>query len=104
MKRFLVIGLVVTTLGLLIAGFVTPLFAHGSDDGQANEAAWEAMHEACESGDWEAMAEAAEVVHGEGCGMTGDGMMDGDMMDSDMMDGDMMGGGMMGGGMMDSWN
>ena len=97
MKRFLVAGLVVTTLGLLIAGFVTPLFAHGSEDGQANEEVWEAMHEACESGDWEAMAEAAEAA--EDCDMMG-----GDMMGGDMMGDGMMGGGMMGGGMMGGWN
>ncbi len=68
MKRFLVISLVVVTLGLLIAGFTTPIFAHSPDDGGAtpgNDKAWEAMHEACESGDWEAMNEAAEEAHGE---------------------------------------
>ncbi len=85
MKRILMIGLVVTTLGLLIAGFVTPLLAHGSDDGQANEEAWEAMHEACENGDWEAMAEAAEAVHGEDGGMMGGGMMGSGMMGGGMM-------------------
>ena len=55
-------------VGLLIVGFATPIFAHGSGDGGAtleNEGAWEAMHEACANGDWEAMAEAAEEVHGE---------------------------------------
>jgi len=67
MKKLLLIGSVVLVLGLLIAGFTTPIFAHGPDDGAtpANEEAWEAMHEACEDGDWEAMTEAAEEVHGE---------------------------------------
>ena len=67
MKKFLLIGSIVLVLGLLIAGFTTPIFAHGPDDGTtpASEEAWEAMHEACESGDWEAMTEAAEKVHGE---------------------------------------
>ncbi len=68
MKKLLLIGSIVLVLGLLIAGFTTPIFAHGPDDGgatPANEGAWEAMHEACESGDWEAMAEAAEEVHEE---------------------------------------
>jgi len=68
MKKLLLIGSIVLVLGLLVAGFTTPIFAHGPDDGEAipaNEEAWEAMHEACESGDWEAMAEAAEEVHEE---------------------------------------
>ena len=45
-----------------------PILAHGPDDGEPTRAdgeTWEAMHEACVSGDWEAMAEAAEEVHGE---------------------------------------
>ncbi len=68
MKKLLLIGSIVLVLGLLIAGFTTPIFAHGPDDGGAspdNEKAWEAMHGACESGDWEAMAEAADEVHGD---------------------------------------
>ncbi len=68
MKKLLLIGSIVLVLGLLIAGFATPIFAHSPDDGEAtpaNEGAWEAMHEACESGDWEAMEESAEEVHGE---------------------------------------
>ena len=68
MKKLLLIGSIVLVLGLLIVGFTTPMFAHGPDDGEAtpaNEEAWEAMHEACESGDWEAMSEAAEEAHGE---------------------------------------
>ena len=67
MKKVLVVGLVIASLSLL-AGFAIPTFAHGSEDGEAtlaNEEAWEAMHEACETGDWEAMAEAAEEVHGK---------------------------------------
>ena len=68
MKKSLLIGSIMLVLGLLIAGLMTPVFAHGPDDGGAvsgNNEAWEAMHEACESGDWEAMVEAAEEVHGE---------------------------------------
>ncbi len=68
MKKLLLIGSTLLILGLLITGLTAPLFAHGPDDGGAtsdNEEAWEAMHEACESGDWEAMAEAAEEAHGE---------------------------------------
>jgi len=68
MKKLLLIGSMVLVLGLLISGFAVPIFAHGPEDGgttPANEEAWEAMHEACESGDWEAMAEAAEELHGD---------------------------------------
>ncbi len=68
MKKLLLIGSILLVLGLLIVGFTTPLFAHSPGDGgaiPADEGAWEAMHEACESGDWEAMAEAAEEAHGE---------------------------------------
>ncbi|MFQ6121615.1 MAG: hypothetical protein ACE5LA_00940 [Dehalococcoidales bacterium] len=68
MKKLLLIGSIVLVLGFLVAGFTTPIFAHSPDDDEAiptNEEAWEAMHEACWSGDWEAMAEAAEEVHGE---------------------------------------
>jgi len=68
MKKLRLIGLVVLVVGLLITGLVTPIFGHSPDDDEATPAngeAWEAMHEACESGDWEAMAEAAEGVHGE---------------------------------------
>ncbi len=65
MKKVLMVGLVMVTLGLL-AGFAIPVFAHGLDeDVPTDQEAWEAMHEACETGDWEAMAEAAEEVHGE---------------------------------------
>jgi len=68
MKKFLLLGSIMLVLGLLIAGFATPIFAHGPDDGGAapdGGTAWEAMHEACENGDWEAMAEAAAEVHGD---------------------------------------
>ena len=68
MKKLLLIGSILLVLGLLIVGFTTPIFAHSPDDGgvtPANEDTWEAMHEACESGDWAAMAGAAEEAHGE---------------------------------------
>ncbi len=71
MKKWLLIGSIILVLGLLIVGSTTFIFAHGPEDGEdtpANEAAWEAMHEACENGDWEAMAKAAEEVHGEDFG------------------------------------
>ena len=96
MKKLLLIGSIVLVLGLLIAGFATPIFAHSPDDGgvtPANEEAWEAMHEACESGDWEAMAEAAEEAHGEDW----DGHMGGSMWGNGLNG---MGGGHMGRGMM----
>ena len=99
MKRILLVGLLVASLGLLVAGFAIPVFAHGPGGGEAAPAdqdAWESMHEACETGDWEAMAEAAEEVHGEDFGdmpCHGDGSNHWGM-------GGHMGGGMMGGGMM----
>ena len=68
MKKLLLLGSILLVLGLTIATFAIPIFAHGPDDGEgtpADETAWEAMHEACENGDWEAMTEAAEEVHGE---------------------------------------
>jgi len=66
MRKVLLLGSIVLVLGLLIAGFTTPIFAHGPDDATpADGEMWETMHEACESGDWEAMAEAAEEAHGE---------------------------------------
>lgn len=79
MKRILLVGLVVASLGLLAAGFAIPAFAHGPGGGEAAPAdqdAWEAMYEACVNGDWEAMAEAAEEAHGDGMG----GHMGGGMM------------------------
>lgn len=78
MKKLLLIGSIVLALGLLIAGLTTPIFAHSPEDGEAtpaNEAAWEAMHEACESGDWEAMAKTAGEVHGEDFDHMDRGMM-----------------------------
>ena len=68
MKKLLVIGSVALVLGLLIVGSTTAILAHSPDDNGAtsdNYGAWEAMHEACESGDWQAMDEAAREVHGE---------------------------------------
>lgn len=67
-NRFLLVGLVMAILGVLVAGFASPIFAHGPDGGGAtppNDEAWEEMHQACENGDWEAMAEAAEEAHGD---------------------------------------
>lgn len=69
MKRILMVGLVVA--GLAVVGFAVPVFAHGPEaigTATANQNTWEAMYEACQTGDWEAMAEAAEVVHGEDFG------------------------------------
>ena len=69
MKRVLVVGLIIA--GLWVAGFATLGFAQGPEGGGApptNQGAWEAMYEACGTGDWEAMAEAAEEVHGEDFG------------------------------------
>jgi len=71
MKRSLLVGLAMVGLALLVAGFAIPVFAHAPEGGEAtpaNQEAWEAMHEACETGDWEAMAEAAAEVHGEDFG------------------------------------
>ena len=65
MKKFIVIGAIV--IGLILA-FGIPALAHGPGDGEGvppDSEAWEAMHEACESGDWEAMEEAAEEFHEE---------------------------------------
>lgn len=78
-RSWLTVLVLVTVLALAFG--ITSVFAHNSDDGQASEEAWEAMHEACESGDWEAVAEAAEAVHGEDFGHMG-GMMGGGMMDN----------------------
>jgi hypothetical protein len=67
-KKLLLIGSIILVLGLLMAGFNTPIFANDPGDGGAtpvDEGTWEAMHEACESGDWEAMTEAAGEAHGE---------------------------------------
>ena len=101
MRRLLLIGLVTATLGLLIVGLATPIFAHGPDDGATptDGETWEEMHEACTNGDWEAMDEAAREMHGEGfsdmpCHGEGDYAS---ANGRDMMGGGMMGGGMMGG-------
>ncbi len=86
MKRLWLIGLIVIVLGLLVAGFAVPTFAHDPGGG-----AWEEMHQACESGDYEAMAEWHALCYGEG------GVMSGSMMGGGMMRRGMMGRGMMGG-------
>ncbi len=81
-NRFLLVGLAVAILGILVAGFASPIFAHGPEDGEASavsQEVWEAMHEACENGDYEAMVEwhaechSAEDPMNEG--MAGSGMM-----------------------------
>jgi hypothetical protein len=67
-KKALLAGSVVLVLGLLVAVFATPIFAHGPEDEAApagDSGVWETMHEACEAGDWEAMEETAEEVHGD---------------------------------------
>ena len=66
-KKILLVGLMITTLSLLV-GFTVPVLAHSpteGDSGTPDQETWQAMHEACEEGDWESMAEAAEEVHGE---------------------------------------
>ena len=71
MKTSLLVGLAMVGLALLVAGFGVPVFAHAPEGGEAttaNQETWEAMHEACETGDWEAMADAAAEVHGEDFG------------------------------------
>ncbi len=81
-NRFLLVGLVVAILGVLVAGFASPIFAHGPGGGGAtpsNGEVWEEMHQACENDDYEAMAEwhaeyhSAEDPMNEG--MAGSGMM-----------------------------
>lgn len=81
-NRFLLVGLVVAILGVLIAGFASPIFALGADGGGAtlsNGEVWEEMHQACENDDYEAMVEwhteyhSAEDPMNEG--MAGSGMM-----------------------------
>ncbi|MBI2907789.1 MAG: hypothetical protein HYX92_09055 [Chloroflexi bacterium] len=93
MRRTLLAGLVGLVTGLLVAGFALPAFAQRVGDATD---AWDAMHQACLSGDWEAMNQAAQQAHGGipggmmgGRGRTGAGGMMGNG-----------GGGMMGGGMM----
>jgi hypothetical protein len=68
MKRIL---MVIAIVGLLVAGFAIPAYAHGTDGEESiatNQETWETMMEACETGDWEAMVEVAEEVHGRGLG------------------------------------
>ena len=81
-NRFLLVGLVIAILGILIAGFASPIFAHSPDDGRAtpsNGEAWEEMHQACENNDYEAMDEGHAEYHGAedpmNEGMMGSGMM-----------------------------
>jgi hypothetical protein len=104
LKKIFLIGIIITTVGL-IAGFSIPAFAHDPGEAAAPVGdAWQAMHEACESGDWEAMAESAEEFHEQnGYGdCPGYGFSDGDA-DSTSGTNGMMGGGWgghMGGNMM----
>ncbi len=81
-NRFLLIGLVMAILGVLVAGFATPVFAHGTSGDMAtpsNGEAWEEMHQACENGDYEAMVEWHAECHSAEDpmkeGMAGSGMM-----------------------------
>ncbi len=83
-NRLLLVGLGVAILGVLIAGFAAPIFAHGPDGGQAtpsNGEVSEEMHQACENGDYEAMGEWHAEYHGAedpmNEGMAGSGMMGG---------------------------
>jgi hypothetical protein len=107
MKRILLVGLVVA--GLTVVGFSVPAFAHGPEATgtvTTNQGTWEAMYEACWTGDWEAMAEAAEAVHGEDFGYMhfhGEGNYapkEGDQVPANNWGGtwDHMGGGTTGGG------
>jgi len=71
MKKLLLAGLILAGLGLLVGAFAIPALANEQDENQdtgISGNAWEAMHEACETGDWEAMAEAAKEAHGEDFG------------------------------------
>jgi hypothetical protein len=65
MKKSLSIGLLMAVMSILIAVFAIPAFAHGSggDTSSKDNGDWEAMYEACLSGDWDAMIAAAEEVH-----------------------------------------
>ena len=83
-NRFLLVGLVVAILGILIAGFVSPIFAYSPDGGGTtllDGEVWGEMHQACENGDYEGMGEwhteyhsAEDLMHE---GMAGSGMMGG---------------------------
>jgi len=105
MKKYLLIGSALAILTLLTVVFAIPVLAHGPEDGEttsANQATWEAMHEACEDGDWEAMAEVAEEMHGNDfasmpCHDEGYYSPDEGDRASPRGWGGMMGGGMMGG-------
>ena len=81
-NRFLLVGLVVVILGVLIAGFTSPIFAHspgGDEATSSNGEAWEEMHQACENDDYEAMGEWHDEYHSAedpmNEGMAGSGMM-----------------------------
>lgn len=67
MKRLLIIASVAAVLVVMLAALAIPALADKPGD---DEAAGEAMHQACENGDWEAMAEAAEQFHTEDHGST----------------------------------
>ena len=69
MKRIIMVCLVLA--GLTVVGYAIPVLAHGPEGtgtATTNQDTWEAMYEACETGDWETMAEAAREFHGEGFG------------------------------------
>ena len=81
-NRFLLVGLVVAILGVLIASFASPIFAHSPGGGRAtmpDGEDWEEMHQACENDDYEAMGEWHAEYHGAEApmneGMMGSGMM-----------------------------
>ena len=81
-NRFLLVGLVVVILGVLIAGFASPIFAHSPDGGRAtlpDGEVWEEMHQACENGDYQAMVAGHAEYHSAGDpmneGMVGSGIM-----------------------------
>ena len=66
-NRFLLVGLIVAILGILIAGFASPIFAHGLDDGRAalsHGEIWEEMQQDCEDGDYQAMGAGHAGYHG----------------------------------------
>lgn len=119
MKRMLLGSLVGLVMGLLIAGLAIPAFAQRAGNDASDP--WDAMHQACQSGDWDDMDQAAQQAHGgdlsdmpchngtDGAGgMMGGGGMTGGRTGGMMGDrtGGMMGGrsgGMMGGGGMMGW-
>lgn len=82
-NKFLLVGLGVAISGVLIAGFASPIFAHGPDGSGAtssNGETWEEMRQACENSDYEAMGAGHTQYHST----------------EDPMNEDMMGSGMMG--------